>query len=197
MRTTSLSIVLLAPFAVACGDFSSEEDGFSLAVAPPERSETETGVPGGWSPDQGDGAADEGPAPLVAAGTWEMQVVKAQGPACWSGIEDGQSATLQVESTETSVTFMDLVVTKALESGELVGSGTRVTRNGDGCERMETLYIEATLDDAHSMATYMELTIEHVGEACSESKSPLADCSTIWTADLWAQESKDGTTPKD
>jgi hypothetical protein len=126
-----------------------------------------------------------------------MLVTKTQGPACWTGIEDGHAATLVVDSTETTVTFMDFVATKVVESGELLGSGTRVTHNDEGCERHESLYIEATLDDAHNMVTYMELTIEHVGDGCSESKAPLTDCSTAWTADLWAQEGKDDTPGKD
>lgn len=196
MPIRTQSAILLAPLAFACGEFATEDDGFTVAVSPPEVGEVLQGSPGNWRDSVGSDETTGAPAGLVAPGTWEMQVIKAQGPACWSGIEEGHSATLQVDSTETSVTFMDFVTTKMPDPGELVGSGVRTTENNDGCKRVETLFVEATLDDAYGMTTHMELSIEHVGESCSLSKTPLVDCSTAWTADLWAQEGKAGNQPK-
>ena len=193
MFTRTSSLVLLAPFAFACSEFASEEEAFSFAAEGSVVGETSTAAPGGWQDTSLDVDSASAPAPLVASGIWEMQVTKALGPACWPGIEAGQSATVQVDSTEAAVTLMGFVTTKMPDPGELVGSGSRTSQNEDGCKRVETLYIEASLDDTTSMAAYMELTIEHVGEGCSLSKTPLVDCSTAWAADLWSQEGKAGT----
>ncbi len=188
--------LVLVSFAAGCGGFTTEDDGFSFAAEESDIGETSTAIPGGWHETRVEPGSSS-PSPLVVPGTWEMQVTKALGPACWTGIEDGHSATVRVDSTASSVTLMGFVTTKMPEPGELVGAGTRTSQNADGCKRVETLYAEASLDHATSMTAYLELTIEHVGEGCSVSKTPLADCSTAWTADLWSRDGKAGTLAQD